>query len=365
MSQLITPTENPKGSRKPYQLAVIFGRFEPFHVGHQMLLNKAYAIADEVLVLIGSAFKPRDIKNSFTYRERSFMITEAAKPHKVHIHPLVDDLYSNDEWLKEAQKAISSTLTAITGWEDRPGKPSVAIVGHKKDFTSDYLDWFPQYDLVEMDEIPLGLDATAIRKVLFEKPEMLSVLKSLVHEATHVFLQNFLKTEEYQRLVREYNKITKYKKDWSGTPHPSQFMTVDAVVKKTGHILLGKRKFAPGEDLWALPGGFLESMEFLVQAVLRELGEETNIDLPPGLLRNSMSEPIVFDHPFRSLRGRTVSFAFLFDLDKADTKTKDLPFVKAGSDFKEVKFFTFAEVLAMSEEIFEDHLSIIRRVAAI
>lgn len=345
-----------------YDLAVIIGRFEPYHVGHQILVNKALMVADNVLVLIGSSHAPRTIKNPFTFEERAAMISESTEG-KVICMPLVDNLYSDDDWVNSVQNHITDALTN-NGCQNKSERPRVAIVGNKKDDSSYYLDLFPQYDYVAVDEVKLGFDATNVRQILFEQPGMLDLLKSLVPSNVHNFMTKFVKTSQYLRLHREYFMVKKYKEAWKAAPYAPTFVTVDAVVKKSGHILLVRRKAAPGEGLWALPGGFLEQGERIRDAAVRELIEETSIDLPRGLLQGSMGEGSVFDHPGRSLRGRTISHAYLFDLDRADKKV-GLPKVKGADDAAEARWFTFAEILAMPHKLFEDHLSIIRNVARI
>jgi bifunctional NMN adenylyltransferase/nudix hydrolase len=373
--QFVTGTIGLTNSPKKYDLAVIIGRFEPYHVGHQILVNKALMVADNVLVLIGSSHAPRTIKNPFTFDERTDMILKSLggtmpAGKVVTCKPLVDNLYSDDDWINSVQNHITNTFLT-GGWEDKPTKKSIAIVGNKKDDSSYYLDLFPQYDYVAVDEVKLGFDATTVREVLFEKPGMLDLLKSLVPVNVFEFMKEFVKTPEYLRLHREYNMVRKYKEAWKAAPYAPTFVTVDAVVKKAGHILLVKRRAAPGEGLLALPGGFVEPNERLHDAAIRELLEETSIDLPLGLLRGAMGEGVVFDHPGRSLRGRTFTHAFLFDLDKADKKP-GTPKVKGGDDavastasHRATDWYTFAEILAMPELIYEDHLSIIRRMAGI
>src|SRR6266853_5831651 len=75
-------------------LAVVIGRFQPFHNGHLELVKKAFEIAPEVLVLVGSSQIARDIKNPFTFSERQDMIWESFKtPQTNHlsIEPIIDD----------------------------------------------------------------------------------------------------------------------------------------------------------------------------------------------------------------------------------------------------------------------------------
>src|SRR5690606_29594653 len=125
---------------------------------------------------------------------------------------------------------------------------------------------------------------------------------------------------------------------------------------QSGHVLMVKRKHSPGKNLWALPGGFLDVKETLFKSALRELYEETNIKLSELTLINSMKYEKVFDAPGRSLRGRTVTHAFLFYLQP----TEELPKVKAADDAAEAKWIPYSDLLKMGEEIFEDHLSIVK-----
>jgi len=61
-------------STKKFKLLFFIGRFQPFHIGHYEVLIQALSMADTVLVLIGSAGKPRSIKNPWTYDERENMV---------------------------------------------------------------------------------------------------------------------------------------------------------------------------------------------------------------------------------------------------------------------------------------------------
>lgn len=46
-------------------------------------------------------------------------------------------------------------------------------------------------------------------------------------------------------------------------------------------MLLGRRAFDPGKGLWDLPGGFLEEHEHPLDALHRELAEETGLVIEP------------------------------------------------------------------------------------
>jgi bifunctional NMN adenylyltransferase/nudix hydrolase len=133
-------------------------------------------------------------------------------------------------------------------------------------------------------------------------------------------------------------------------------VTVDGVVIHSGHVLLVERGAQPGKGQWALPGGFVRGDERLLDAVVRELREETRLKLPAPVLRGSLRAQEAFDHPERSLRGRTITHAFHFEFPAGD-----LPPVKGGDDAAKARWFPLAELRGMESQIYEDHFYIIER----
>ncbi len=59
--------------------------------------------------------------------------------------------------------------------------------------------------------------------------------------------------------------------------HP--FVGVGAVIVRDGMILLGKRRNEPGKGKWSIPGGLVELGESVEQTVIREVKEETGLDV--------------------------------------------------------------------------------------
>ena len=51
-----------------------------------------------------------------------------------------------------------------------------------------------------------------------------------------------------------------------------------------GRLLLLRRGFAPGKDLWTFPGGFVDLGETVEQAARREVLEELQIEIELGAL---------------------------------------------------------------------------------
>ncbi|MFO7658403.1 MAG: NUDIX hydrolase [Bacteroidales bacterium] len=46
-------------------------------------------------------------------------------------------------------------------------------------------------------------------------------------------------------------------------------------------VLLTKRNIKPFKDYWCIPGGHIEQYEDTIEAVIREVKEETNLDFQP------------------------------------------------------------------------------------
>jgi ADP-ribose pyrophosphatase YjhB (NUDIX family) len=167
----------------------------------------------------------------------------------------------------------------------------------------------------------------------------------------------------YERLRHEYDVIQKYKKAAAVAPYPPTYVTVDAVIIQANHILLIQRKSAPGQDLWALPGGFLNQEETIIDGMIRELVEETKIKVPPKVLKGSIVKQQVFDDPNRSARGRTITHACLIHLSGTSST---LPKVKGQDDAKTAAWVPLQVVLNdMKASLFEDHLSIIETLTTI
>ena len=79
-------------------------------------------------------------------------------------------------------------------------------------------------------------------------------------------------------------------------------LTVDAIIEINGGIVLIERKYPPLG--WAIPGGFVDPGESLLQAVKREALEETNLDIEVLDLFH------VYSKPWRDPRGDTVSAVY-------------------------------------------------------
>jgi bifunctional NMN adenylyltransferase/nudix hydrolase len=335
--------------KKSFDVAVVIGRFQPVHNGHLELFRHAAKIADNVLVIVGSAHQPRTIKNPFTVEDRVSMIEPCLRSLAVSrfsIVPNIDTIYNDAAWAVRVQEIVNNYLGKIDGTK-------VAIVGHKKDDTSFYLDMFPQWSFVDVGSVE-PLDATSVRELFFAERMNMNFIRSVVPASTLAFLGAFATSSDYKHLLDEKSFIEGYKRQYASLPYAPVFVTADAVVIQSGHVLMIKRRSSPGKGLWALPGGFLNaSTDRSVQdAAVRELREETGIKVPVPVLYGSIKDSKVFDAISRSSRGRTITHAFKFVLPDGQ-----LPRVKGQDDAEKARWIPIASL--RSEDCYEDHYEII------
>ena len=328
---------------------VFIGRFEPFHHGHRAVIERALTLASRVIVLVGSANKPRTNRNPWNAHEREVMILESfpESRDRILVRPLRDHLYNETQWVTEVQRIVHAASE---------GSQKVGLIGYSKDRTSYYLKSFPQWKLVEAPNVE-GVSATELRHSLFlmdEDPGQRLLLKAGLPDPVFEMLMAFRTRPQFQQLRKEFAFIRDYRKGWEAAPYAPTFVTVDAVVVHSGHVLLVRRKAEPGKGLLALPGGFLNQDETIQDAAIRELKEETRIKLPEPVLRGSIRGMHVFDHPERSQRGRTITHAFHFDFPSGE-----LPPVRGADDAEKARWYPTSEALDLEESFFEDHYHIV------
>jgi len=348
-------------NKKQYDALCLVGRFQPLHIGHKAVIDRALEMAKEVVVVVGSSFQARSTKNPFTFEERKTMIKAVYPQDTVKVVPVMDYPYDDNAWVSAVQNSVNGALSST--WSDFPKK--IGLIGHSKDSSSYYLNIFPQWrNHVEVENID-DINATDIRKDLFENwcfkdsydmiPE--SVRDHIMDKIimTRPFFEGAY-SQMFEELSEEYNKIKEYRKSWAAAPYEPTFVTTDAVLTQSGHILLIKRGGFPFKDCWALPGGYLAKGQFIVDNMIKELREETCIKIPEKVLRGSIKDVQVFDHPDRDPRGRTITHGFYIDLGFPNEK---LPRVKGSDDAKHAEWVPLGEL--KSDMFAFDHWHIIKR----
>ncbi|MEJ2804431.1 bifunctional nicotinamide-nucleotide adenylyltransferase/Nudix hydroxylase [Comamonadaceae bacterium PP-2] len=335
--------------------AVYIGRFQVFHLGHLGMLRAALERARLCVVVIGSAHQARTPKNPFTWQERAQMICCNLSPEdqaRVLFVP-VRDYYDTPRWEVVVRQDVQALLA-------RHGLPDARplLIGHFKDISSQYLHGFEGWPLVSLDRIRAGEralhDASQLRDGLFALGQQASAtvwlaLGEQVPPGTLEFLRGTVSQPWFAEMAEEWRMLRAYWASWSAAPYPPTFVTTDALVLSDGHVLLVQRGELPGRGLYALPGGFLNPNESLVQGARRELLEETGLALSAALVPSASA---VFDHPDRSLRGRTITHAFLWRLDHPASA---LPAVQGQDDAAHAVWVPVAQLQGMEDRFFDDH----------
>ncbi|WP_116964126.1 bifunctional nicotinamide-nucleotide adenylyltransferase/Nudix hydroxylase [Fastidiosibacter lacustris] len=336
-----------------YSCAVFIGRFQPFHIGHLHNIQYALKIAQKLIIVVGSAFRAPSIKNPFSYELRrkmilSDLIAVGIDISRITIVPVSDWFYDENGWKNEVTSSVYNHVRATE---------SIAIVGHEKDVSSYYLKCFPKWYYINVNNFN-GFNATDFRMKFFGKHNLdeTYLVNNLALDGTREALRQYIQTPLYQDLCDEFDYIQSYQHAWQDAPYKPIFVTTDAMVLCNKHVLLIQRKLVPGRNLWAFPGGFLDQDERIVDGMLRELEEETSIDIKSYEFSQKLIAQEVFDYPERSLKGRVITHLGLFIL-----QTDSLPKLQAQDDAKSAKWIKLTKVIEkMSDCLIDDHYQIIR-----
>ena len=106
-------------------------------------------------------------------------------------------------------------------------------------------------------------------------------------------------------------------------------VSIDAVIIKDGKVLLVQRGTVPDKGLWATPGGYVEWDESAEEAVIREVKEETGLDIKETKLVGVYSSPL--RHP-----NQVINIVFLTTVNDGE--------IKNGDDAEDNKWFPLASL---------------------
>lgn len=323
------------------KVGIYIGRFQPFHMGHASIIcQMVQEGCDHLIILVGSAKNSRTPKNPWTDAERSIIIKtyiqeefggRRERPGCSVIG--IPDFLRDSDWEEHVQTIVNN----LTYQNDK-----IILYGYDKDLSTAYLRKFPNFEY-RSAILKTNINATEIRNWYFDerghkRPDL--------PVQTLEFLETFEKTPQYVQLKKEHEFLKQYQKQFEGLKYPPTFVTVDAVIfNQQGKVCLIRRKEMPGQNQYALPGGFVDPNMSLLHSVIQATKDKTGITLNPDQTFKST----VFDQPGRSLRGRTITHAFLFKLP-----------TDSQFDTSRCHWLNVNQLFLYEEEMFEDHKLIIQ-----
>lgn len=99
-----------------YSVGIVIGRFQPFHLGHKYVIEKALENCEKIYIGIGSA-QIFDEKNPYSGEKRKAFLEEFVKAEKLEKRVIsilqIDDFPDDDIWFERLIKRISGTEVII------------------------------------------------------------------------------------------------------------------------------------------------------------------------------------------------------------------------------------------------------------
>jgi bifunctional NMN adenylyltransferase/nudix hydrolase len=357
-----------------FDYLVYLGRFQIPHGGsdtevpdggHFKVIETALEYSDTVIIGIGSANRPRSLKNPFTYEERVDMlancstvkIKSAVEGGRIIFLAIDDDMYNDKAWVDQ----VESKVRSIVGWNKMIG-----LIGCKKDDSSYYINLFNFWPTISVP-IAGSYNSTDLREKWLDYGSGVrryTDIGALTTSDIVTKLEEYSKTEWFAELQVEKGFISDYKNSWKVAPFPVTFNTVDAVVTyidniENKYVLLVERGRRPGKGLLALPGGFLDGEESFVDGAIREAWEETSIS--KELLSRCVQNTQTFGDAGRDPRGRTITHATRFNIDGRSDFT--LPPLKAADDAAKAMWVNVNDI--DPKQMISDHFFIIRTLTGL
>jgi bifunctional NMN adenylyltransferase/nudix hydrolase len=334
------------------RVGVIIGRFQPFHNGHLALVQSAFDEVDELVIVVGSTGAAPDMRNPWSFDEVETMIRGALPfgDTRVRIEQNLDVPYDDHQWLSNLRGLVENVKRTdpikLYGCDKDPSTFYLAMIQRE-------LGW--QFHNVGYQHSSVK-DATEVRFCLFGSvtPDF-ERLQNMVPWSVFEKVSR-IPVDRWSRLHREARAVIDHKDFWGShgsDKYGSQHVAVDALVTAGNGVVLIKRKGAVGNGSWALPGGFVEKGERLVDAALRELREEAGIHVQNNQFPK-VGATVAFDYPWREMRGRMFTNVLHVELDRRIA-------LSPGDDAAEAQWFTYsrAGLEIIRADLFSDHYHIL------
>lgn len=160
------------------KVAIIVGRFAPLHNGHCDIINQAYKLFSDVMIVVGSAnLRERTDKTPFIIRERLSFVRKVF-PHLVITD--LDDVNNINRWLFMLDEKVASFF---------PDKNPVFIIGRPNEatFYNYTVSMFSPYKDYKRETYRIGasicreISATYVRNRLKNNKSIRNLVRPEIH----------------------------------------------------------------------------------------------------------------------------------------------------------------------------------------
>jgi bifunctional NMN adenylyltransferase/nudix hydrolase len=325
----------------PAAHAACAGRFLLPSEAHLALVREALALAPRCTVAVRRAVRAPTPANPFPWQQRMQWLQDALtsdERERVSIVPLREH-WDEERLVRQVQAAVGTQHGPVAWATGAPPVDTLDLPSGWSFATAPGAD--PDAALVPWLHSLYASDDPALVLAQPPSPMPAKVAADLAAWTTQ---------PSFATIRDDWRQIAHERRQWSVAPYPVVLATVDAVVQAGGHVLLIRRGRSPGKGLWALPGGFLEPAEAVLQAALRELVEETGLPVSMRDMRLALRGQHVFDHPERSQRGRILTQTFHFDLGDIPP-----PPVHGADDAASAQWVPLERLHELEMQLHDDH----------
>lgn len=186
---------------KPYDVGLICGRFQTFHIGHESLVETGLKLCDRILILIGSAQECGTERNPYNINTRTKMLKSIyGDDPNIMIYGLADMTDENDirpEWgrylLDNADRYIYKP-------------PELMIYGNDESRSH----WFAPEDIIDTSELIVNrgripISATMVREKMVQddRKEWMTMVNPKLHKMYNELRDELMTVPYYRDIGRK------------------------------------------------------------------------------------------------------------------------------------------------------------------
>lgn len=187
---------------KPYDVGLICGRFQTFHIGHESLVQTGLNLCDRILILIGSAQESGTERNPYDINTRTDMLKAIyGYEDNIIIHGLADMTDENDirpEWGRYLLDNVDRYIYKA---------PELMIYGNDESRSR----WFDPEDIRDTSEFIVNrgripISATMVREAmtLDHRKEWMRMVNPKLHKMYDRLRSELMAVPFYQNMLLDY-----------------------------------------------------------------------------------------------------------------------------------------------------------------